>query len=778
MNAIERLWINPSPVTAPDSLLKETGGDSFLAEVLLRRGIESPAEARVFLNPGLYLPAAPAELPDLEIAAGRIQTAIQKGEQIGVWGDFDVDGQTATTLLVSSLKRLGAETRYHIPVRASESHGVNTGGLQRMLAEGARLIVTCDTGITAHEAVQVANQQGIDVIITDHHTLPQQLPPAFAVVNPQRLSSSHPLFYLCGVGCAYKLVEELHRRAGRLQELDRDLDLVALGTIADLAVLKGDNRFLVWKGLQEIRNTQRPALSAILETTNTKPDDLTEEQISFLLAPRLNALGRLGDANPIVEFFQTADMEQARVFAMQLEGLNARRKLLCDQVFQAAQIQIENNPAWLDLPVLVLNHSEWPAGVIGIVASRLVEQYHRPVVLLSSPPGEIARGSARSVEGIHITEAIASASRLLVGFGGHPMAAGLGIQPEHIPEFRRELSQTVAQMTQKTPLKVQTVIDAYVPLRQLSLDLVKAIDRLSPFGPGNPPVILAASRLKVKGLRIIGRGNEHLKVIVEDETSAEQAIIKWNGAGLPLPDGRFDLAYAARAVNFRGQSELQITWIDERILEETIRVEPVVKPKATFIDLRRIQDPEEAFRQLEDLEGVLIWREGEPSEDIPGIGRHNLTACVTLALWNSPPGKDELASIIKSASPAQVVLLALAMPPDHPNAFLTRLSGLVKHIIVARQGYAPFLELVGATNQREATVKLGLEWLAAKGLVEFSTESGQRLQIFSPGRAQPSRLPEIERALTTLLKETAAFREYYRRAEPDQLSCYMDEENA
>ncbi|NPV76861.1 MAG: single-stranded-DNA-specific exonuclease RecJ [Anaerolineae bacterium] len=778
MNAIERLWIDPSPVAVPDSLLKETGGDTFLAEALLRRGIGSPAEARVFLNPDLYLPAAPVELPDLEIAADRIQTAIQKGERIGVWGDFDVDGQTATTLLVSSLRRLGAETIYHIPIRASESHGVNIGGLQRMLAAGARLIVTCDTGITANDAVQYANQQRIDVIITDHHTLPQQLPPAFAIVNPQRLSSGHPLFYLCGVGCAFKLVEELHRQAGRLQELDRDLDLVALGTIADLAVLKRDNRFLVWKGLQEIRNTQRPALSAILETTNTKPDDLTEEQISFLLAPRLNALGRLGDANSIVEFFQTADMEQARVFAMQLEGLNARRKLLCDQVFQAAQIQIENNPAWLDLPVLVLNHPEWPAGVIGIVASRLVEQYHRPVVLLSNPPGEIARGSARSVEGIHITEAIASASRLLVGFGGHPMAAGLGIQSENIPEFRRELSQTVAQMIQKTPLKVQTVIDAYVPLRQLSLNLVKSIDRLSPFGPGNPPVTLAASGLKIKGLQIIGRGNEHLKVIVEDDTGAEQAIIKWNGAGLALPDGRFDLAYTARAVNFRGQRELQITWIDERITEEVIRVEPVAKPKATFIDLRQIQDPEEAFRQLEHLEGVLIWREGEPSEDIPGIGRHNLTACATLALWNSPPGKDELVSIIKSASPAQVVLLALAMPIDHPNVFLTRLSGLVKHIIAARQGYAPFPELVGATNQREATVKLGLEWLSAKGLVEFSIEPDQRLKIFSPGRAQLSRLPEIERTLTALLKETAAFREYYRRAEPDQLSRYIDEENA
>ena len=777
MNAIEQLWIEPSPVTAPDSFLKETNGDLFLAEALLRRGIQTPAEAREFLNPGLYLPAPPAELIDLELAADRIQTAIQKHERIGIWGDFDVDGQTSTTLLVTSLKRLGADTRYHIPIRATESHGVNVDNLQKMLAEGVKLVVTCDTGITAHDAVQAANQQGVDVIITDHHTLPPQLPPAVAVVNPQRLSSSHPLFWLCGVGCAYKLVEELHRRVGRLQELEHDLDLVALGTIADLAVLKGDNRYLVWKGLQEIRNVRRPALAAILETANAKPDDLTEEQISFLLAPRLNALGRLGDANPIVEFFQTPDMGYARVFAVQLEGLNARRKLLCDQVFQAAQFQIEDNPGWLDLPVLVLNHPEWPAGVIGIVASRLVEQYHRPVILLSSPPGQIARGSARSVEGIHITEAIASTSRLLAGFGGHPMAAGLGIQSELIPEFRRELSQTIIQMIQEVPLKVQTVIDAYVPLHQLSMDLVKSIDQLSPFGPGNPPVLLGAKELKVKNVQIIGRGNEHLRVTVADETGAEQTVIKWGGAGLPLPEGRFDLAYAARAVNFRGQNELQITWVAERSLEETIKLEPVTKPKTAFSDLRQIQDPEEAFRQLDEFEGVLIWREGEASQDIPGVGRHNLAKCTTLAFWNSPPGRDELASIIKRTSPAQIVLLALPIPLDYANVFLTRLGGLVKHVIAARQGCAPFLELVGATNQRVATVKLGLDWLAAKGLITFSIEPDQHVQLSSPSSAQPSRLPEIERDLNALLKETAAFREYYRRAAPDQLISGFAEED-
>ncbi|MCC6147919.1 MAG: single-stranded-DNA-specific exonuclease RecJ [Anaerolineaceae bacterium] len=769
MKKIERQWIDPPRVDIPPGMLEAAEGDTFLAAALLRRGIQTPADARSFLNPAAYTPTPPSELPDLELAASRILTAIQKGQPVGIWGDFDVDGQTATSLLVSSLKRLGAQTLFHIPVRATESHGVNVQGLHQLLQDGAQLILTCDTGVTAHEAVSFAREQGVDIIITDHHSLPSELPPAYAVVNPQRLPASHPLFSLCGVGCAYKLAEELHSRMGRLPELEPDLDLVALGTIADLADLKGDNRFLVWKGLQEIRRARRPALAAILEIANTRPETLTEEEVSFILSPRLNALGRLGDANPIVAFFLTPDIQKARVFATQLEGLNARRKLLCDQVFRGAQNQIKNNPAWLNHPVLVLNHAEWPAGVNGIVASRLVEQYHRPAILLSSPPGELARGSARSVEGINITEAIASTSRLLTGFGGHPMAAGLGLDPELIPEFRRELIQTIRTMIEKAPPKFQTIIDADIPLPSLSLDLIQSINRLSPFGPGNPPVVLAAHGVAVKGFHTIGRGHEHLKIVLEDENGANYSVLKWNGTDSPLPEGRFDLAFTARAAAFRGQSEVQITWVDERVLDYPARLEKPEKHKVLPIDLRAIQNTNEALRQLESYEDVLIWREGEDTQDFPGAGRHNLSPCTTLAFWHSPPGSQELVRILEITTPERVVFLDMDIPPDAPHIFLARLSGLVKHVISARKGKIALPELAGATGQREATLKLGLEWLAIKGWIQFSIVDNQLVITSSPGTTEPSRLPEIEHALAVLLKETAAFREYYRRTDPARL---------
>jgi single-stranded-DNA-specific exonuclease len=309
-------------------------------------------------------------------------------------------------------------------VRARESHGINLPVLEQLINQGVELLLTCDTGISAHEALDYAQSRAVPVLVTDHHDLPPSLPNALALVNPKRLPEDHPLATLPGVGVAYKLAEELYRRAGRPEASAALLDLVALGIVADLALLSGETRYLLQCGLQALRQTRRLGLQAMLELAEIAPQNLAEEHISFVLGPRLNALGRLADANRAIELLTTQDMGRARILALELEGLNAERKLLTDQVFQAAQAQIEADRSLLDEAALVLAHPAWPGGVVGIVASRLVEYYHRPVVLLSAPPGQLARGSARSVEGINITAAIAANQRLLNGFGGHPMAAG------------------------------------------------------------------------------------------------------------------------------------------------------------------------------------------------------------------------------------------------------------------------------------------------------------------------------------------------------------------
>ena len=289
------------------------------------------------------------------------------------------------------------------------------------------------------------------MVITDHHELPERLPDAVAVVDPRRLPEDHPLHHLPGVGVAYKLAEALYAQAGRSEDAEPLLDLVALGIVADVATQVGDTRYLLQRGLEVLRRTERLGLRELMATAGLDPAGLSEEHIGFILGPRLNAVGRLADARAGVELLTTTDLSRARILANHLETLNAKRRLQTSQVYEAAVSQIQRDPMLLQDAALVLSHPTWPAGIIGIVASRLVEEYGRPVVLLSTPPDGTARGSARSVDGCNITEAIASQSELLTSYGGHPMAAGLALAPENIPAFRRGLARAVAAMIGDTP---------------------------------------------------------------------------------------------------------------------------------------------------------------------------------------------------------------------------------------------------------------------------------------------------------------------------------------
>lgn len=760
-------WVEPQPLEVPQALLDFTGEPCLIAELLMRRGITTPAQVRAFFDPRAYTPTAAGELPDLEKGAQRITRAIQQQERIGIWGDFDVDGQTATTLLYSTLKDLGANVTYHIPVRARESHGVNLVHLEQMLQDGVQVVLTCDTGITAHEAVDFAAQQHVDFVITDHHTLPDALPRACAVVNPQRLPQNHPLNSLPGVGTAYKFAEELYRLAGRPSDVLQYTDLVALGTVADVARLSGDSRYLVQLGLEQLRLNQRLGLQVLYELAEINPAQINEEHIGFAIAPRLNAIGRLDDSNPIVEWLTTSNEAFARRIATHLEGLNAHRKLLCDQVFQGALAQIQQNPAFLEDPVLLLMHAQWPGGVVGIAASRLVELYQRPVILLTTPPGQTARGSARSVDGINITAAISENQQWLLGFGGHPMAAGMSIAPENITEFRRGLIRSITRMTKDQPASIQLNIDAYLDFDQLTLDLVEKMDQLAPFGAGNPPIVLATRNLILRESSLLGKNRDHLQALVEDPAGNTRRVIWWQGAGSPLPDGRFDLAYTARASNFRGQVSLSLEWIGARWVSESIEVPS--KKQLELIDARFEIEPGQAIAAYLDQPGVMIWREGESASTLQGADRYHLQPAHTLVIYNLPPGHTELHAVLQAVNPQRVVLLAVPSGSDQPQAFLQRLSGLIRYAIRAQAGWVTLAGLAGACGQREITVRLGVDWLVAKGVFCQPRQEDEKTQLAEGGLLDTARVNEIEPKLKAILQETAAFRAFYLRATPQQI---------
>jgi single-stranded-DNA-specific exonuclease len=766
-----RPWLPPSDILVPVTLAAAVGGHPLVAQTLARRGVTTPAAAVAFLDPDAYLPTPPEALPGMARAVNRLWRAIRGGESICVWGDFDVDGQTATALLVGTLRDLGAHVSYHVPVRETASHGVDLPNLKRVIAGGARLILTCDTGVTAHEAASYARGQRVDVIITDHHELGATLPDATAIINPKLLDSrTHPLADLPGVGVAYKLAEALYERARRPGDATRNLDLVALGIVADLALQRGDTRYLLQRGLTALRGTQRPGLVALMEAAQLDPTWLSEEHIGFVLGPRLNAAGRLADANACVDLLTTSDIGRARILAADLEALNARRKLLCNQVEQGAETQIARDPSLLEGGALVLANPAWPAGIIGIVASRLVERYGKLTILIASPPGEVARASARSVAGVNITAALSAHAELLVNFGGHPMAAGFGIDPERIPELRRALSRTTAAMLADAHVEAGLRIDGYLPLAELTPALADDLGRLAPFGPGNPPLTLAAERLRARPGKKVGRNDEHRLVVVIDETGGERQVIWWDGGGEPLPEGRFDLAYVARNSTYRGTRELQVEWVEARACREA-EVEVKIKAEVEVEDYRTVEQPREALAEIVERGEVAVWREGGGAGDIAGYDRWGLPPAATLVIWTAPPWFSELHTALAQVDPTKVCLFGRDPGADTSEAFIRQLSGLVKHALKTHNGRAPVAQLAAATAHREATVRLGLAWLAARGHIRVVKETNGEIQLGAGNSlaAPEAELKTLDACLAAALAETSAYRKHFREADAGAL---------
>lgn len=766
------VWLEPQPVIVSASLQEAVGGHPLVTETLARRGIHTPDAARAFLDPDAYTPAQPTDLPDLVTAIGRLRGAIERRERIVVWGDFDADGQTATAVLLETLRTVGADVVFHIPGRR-EGHGLHSQTLEHLIAEGARLFLTCDTGVTAHTAVTRANMLGAEVIITDHHVPGQQLPAAVAVVNPHRLpmgdqrvtAAAHPLYTLTGVGVAFQLAKALEPAVA-----ERTLDLVALGTVADVGTLVGDNRFLVQRGLEALRTTIRPGLQAIYQAADLRSEGLTEEHISFVLGPRLNALGRLADAAHGVDLLTTNDHLHARTLATEVEGLNARRQWLTKQVTDAALGQIERDPSLLaDYHALVLSHLTWPGGVIGIVAGRLAERFGKPTVLITTPPDRLARGSGRSVPGVDLIAALTKCTTptdgapLLASFGGHPGAAGFSIEPERIPELRSALSRAVAAQVETIPKRTLS-IDAYVELSDLTLDLVDELNRLAPFGPGNPALTLAVRDLRVLSQATIGRTDEHRRITVEDAHDRTQTIFWWHGTGWSLPQGRFDLALTLRASDYRGQAEVQIEWIDAQEREPaTVEVQP--EPTIEVRDYRAASNPEAILRELVAEGNVLVWAEGEGPVGVETRTRCDLVPSPRLVVWTLPPGPRQFQAVLEQVEPEEVILFAHDPGLDEMTVFLHRLAGMIKFALARRDGK---LELEAASARlahRVSTLVAGLEYLATQGPIAI-VERGDNSWKLARGTKHP--VPEatdVARArLKALLDETSAYRDYIRNA--------------
>ncbi|GER80723.1 MAG: single-stranded-DNA-specific exonuclease RecJ [Anaerolineales bacterium] len=760
-------WLDPPILDIPAAFADLP---PLLARTLVRRGLTDVSAARAFLHPE-ELPPTPypnlERAPDgssrggIDAAVARVNLAARRGETICVWGDFDVDGQTSTALLVQTLRGIGAKVVYYIPIRGKESHGVHVESLKPIIDNGATLVVTCDTGVTAHAAIDYANSRGVDVVVTDHHDLGETLPNATAVVNPKMLPEDHPLANLAGVGVAYKLAEALLNAEGGRQNADNTelLDLVALGLIADVALLKGETRSLAQRGIQKLRETKRLGLRVMADLAGASMDTLTEETIGFTFAPRLNALGRLGDANPAVELLLTSDPPRARVLAAQIEGLNAQRRMLTSQVHASAEAKLRAEPALLDGPVIVLSHPDWPGGVVGIVANKLAERYRKPAILLSESDDGILRGSARSVEGLHITEAIASQKEILLGFGGHPMAAGMSLEAPKLAEFRRGLGKAVeGQLGSKVREEAELQIDAWVALDEVTLELADQLESLAPFGAGNPELTLATRGVVFKSATEIGKTKEHLRLNVEDENGTAQSLLWWGGAGEALPEAgsKIDVAYSLRGSSFRGQRQANLQFQAFRVVEEA----PVeIREQRAEVRDWRLQT-----LNIERLTpNVLVWAEGE--ERSRGRSRFELHQADEFAIYTTPPSPAELRKALEVVNPKTVYVFAQSPAETKPEEFLSRLAGLCKYALKALEGKTKVQDLAGAMASRESAVQVGLEWLAAGGHLSVTVEEDDVALSNEKREKNPYLQAELFVALRGILNETSAYRKYFATVE-------------
>lgn len=751
------VWLNAPPVIVPDALRAVVGGHPVVAERLARQGFTTPDSVQRFLTPAAYTPASPFELPDMSHAVECVQHAITHNQTILVWGDFDVDGQTSTALLVSALRELSANLRYHIPNRFSEGHGVHLPTLQSLI-DGIGLLLTCDTGVSAHEAVTFARSRGVAVVITDHHTLPDHLPDANAVINPMRLPEGHPLRELPGVGTAYQLVRALYGT----RPTDHLLDLVAVGIIADVMVLVDDTRYWLQRGLEVLRHAQRPGLRAILERAEIEPAELTESDIGFTIGPRLNALGRLADANPAVELLTTSDIATITERVAELEALNQKRRFLTRQVYQAVQDKIAAEPELLKYAALVVAGEGWHTGVVGIVASRLAEEYACPVIILSDNEGTLS-GSARSVAGCNIAAVLHTQAHLLTRYGGHNMAAGLSLPADKLFEFRRGLSHEVRRTLGAEAVQPQHIIDGYLSLAEITLDFAEDIARLAPFGNGNAPLTLATKTVRVKSRRTLGSRGDHLALHIEDTHGHEQRVIWWFGDASAVPEGAFDLAYTVRPNVFNGKREALIEWVDARPSEVNPFSKPAVIPDYTLVDERQHPNPYERLQQvLSQYEDVLVWH--EDVREVIGSDRFALHPAKTLVVWSPPPGPVIWETCLQHVQPETLILLGGKPPLDEEKALLANVGAMLNYARGHKNGIVIVSEIAAATSHHEPTIRACLRWYAAQEILRVTAETEDRFHIErNPQHPSPvvERVRQANDHLRTLLAETRAYRKFW-----------------
>ncbi|MFH1552553.1 MAG: single-stranded-DNA-specific exonuclease RecJ [Candidatus Omnitrophota bacterium] len=535
------------------------------AQLLVNRDISTPEQAQDFLFGKLSSCPDPFIMKGMTQAVDRIKKAVEKGEKILIYGDYDVDGVTSTALLADIFATLGAKYETFIPNRLEEGYGLNIRAVALAREHGVKLIVTVDCGINSVKEIECANDYGIDVIVTDHHEVKHDVhPPACAIIDPHQKDCPYPFNYLAGVGVAYKLARALMK--GREELADRHLDLVALGTIADIVPLNGENRILAKSGLKKLRQTEKAGLKALMDVAGVTQDKLTCRHIGFALGPRINAMGRVGSANVALELLMCEDDARARELARVLDKENRNRQAIEKNILKQALARVKEEIDLEKEKVIVLADDAWHQGVIGIVASRLTEEYHKPAILIALEDDK-GKGSGRSIDGFNLFAAIDKVGEHLIDFGGHEQACGVRIKKENVKEFARSLNEVADQyFFGEEGIVPELKIDLSVPFSHIGVKLIDELGMLMPYGPGNAEPVFSTGDLKVKNTpRDIGRNGFKFLATCGNLT-CEAVTFKKNEIKRPRPGDSINLAYTPSINSWAGIDSIQLNIKDLQIL--------------------------------------------------------------------------------------------------------------------------------------------------------------------------------------------------------------------
>ena len=734
---------------------------SLIKRLLVSRGINSEEDIHEFLHPLEMKLTHPNVFTDMGKCVERLSQAIDNKETIVIHGDFDADGVTSTSLLYRTFKYLGADVHYFIPNRESEGHGFDTKALVKIMTQiKPKVIISCDCGISNVEAVNFLNSFKIDVIITDHHEAPEELPNAFAIINPkapnaldESLSAKQimSLTSLAGVGVAFKTAQALLEKYNKLEFISEILPFVAVGTVADVVPLIGENRYFVTKGLDLISNGKHWGLAKLLESAGYT-GQINSEHIAFGIAPRINASGRLDTVDAALKVLISDNKQEIEMAIQSLNEFNRIRQELCQQIFAQADemVQKEGNKN----PAIVLFNKDWHIGIIGIVASSLVEKYYKPTFLMAySEETKQFRCSARSIDGINLYDVISSNSELFDNFGGHSMAAGLAFSKTTFEEVKSALCKTVKEMTQGKDLKPFLNIDLELMPNDITLDLVENLSQLEPFGANNPSPVFALKNLKIKEKMLMGENKNHLRLKCESGSS-EFTCVRWKEGDISLvKDDTLDIAFHPQINEYKGNTSIQLV-IDDIHSDYLKEEEPA--PSQKLYDHRKKTD---ILPQVDDYvknskQNIFIFAESKPicdmlkpfknlSERI--VDRDNLKPCDSLMFFDYPADKETFDKILSETNPSSIHFMNYDLKYFDEEEFIKTVYGMLKYAVNNNSGRIELRRCASFLGKSYAVFNLLFEILEDCEIIKIKEQNKDFYIIEMTGNTDLSKVLHSEK---------------------------------